>query len=216
MIICVSGFACNGKTTILKILSGLIPKEYTPHMLQETARIALDLTRNFNLQNVNNERIELEALVGEYIWLLTAKDIKGNHIFLKDRHFIDVLAFMELRGMIKHTQAVRFLYDLVDRFVGNRLCDVTVLVNGTTDKSFINKCMGDKDRETTLEDFEAMQRKFYSIWKSDFGAIEWYIKHHHKNKPSRLIEIEHPSVNPMVTMEAISEILNVLKEEGVY
>lgn len=212
MIVCVSGFACNGKTTLLKIMGGLVPSEYIVHIPQETARVALDITRSLEFSEINQNRIEVEVLTAETMWFRTARKIGLPHLFLKDRHILDVLVFMIIRKMITTDQAMDFIIDFINREKG-RVCDTTILINETQDKNFISKCMEDVDRKDTLNDFFEMQEKFYKIWRYLYTTMNVELKQSFGDE-EQFLEVEHPSMNPMMTMEAVAFVLNQLKENS--
>jgi len=198
---CISGFACNGKTSIIKAITGFIPKEYRVITMGEVARNVLDIRSLFsNLGNLSTEKLEMEILSAEHHINYLISAIDDTYVFLKDRHIFDVLTFMVMRGMATIEDVLK--YDDKYGVYCTSLCRIVFLIKGTNDTKFISKCMSDDVRKNTLDDFIEMQDKFYEIWKTIYNGSPY---------SPYLIELEHPADNPSTPLAVISEILNDIR-----
>jgi len=211
-----SGFAANGKSSLIDSIEGFVPKGYTVVKIGEAARNVLKLN-NFLFDKCDMNEFEKQILASEYYILqflgeLVDKDEtdeKNNIVILKDRFILDVVTFMVIKKQITMEDAAdlcrAFFMEHSQKVIHNfHLSNKIILINGTENEEFIKKAMQDPARKETLDDFISMQRKFYRIW--------WQLADR-MNLSERfdIVKFAHPIDDPMTPFKIISFILTELK-----
>lgn len=201
-----SGFSCNGKTSILEVIKGFIPKDYAVFIAEETTRVIDNIHNQLNL-DLDQYTLEKCILSSEYILqdslsrLSNKFDKNLNLVIIYDRSIFDVLTFMVIHNMLNLEQVNNFIKNNISiRY--NKL----FLIGPILDEDFIyNRCITDELRKKTIDNFLVMQNKFYNI-------INKILSFTNKEQLGNIIRLEHPFYSNITPLSIISEILDTIKE----
>jgi len=208
MIVAFSGFACNGKSTIIKTMKEILKNEDV-FVMNETARIVDSIMPYFEKEfEVGNfEKYILYSEISQHEVMFGIKD--RYDIILKDRSIFDVLTFMIIRNEINTRDALDFLRENYDneKHLSN-LYDKIFFIRGTKDKDFI-ECLLEKDklRRETVSNFFEMQRKFEYMWHRIVSDYQ-----EETNRTLNIEYLDHPKDNSMTMWIIFGRILS---ERGV-
>ena len=214
-----SGFACNGKSTLVKLAKGFVPSDYLVMTSPSVARHARSIFHNFNFpfdQQVFEQSIlTAETAVFKFInqikdnlWFLLSKKVKGL-VILQERSIFDVLSFMIAREYISLTQAVNYLYEFFKELSDTCLYDKLFIVKPIEDYEFIEKrCVVDIMRGIRdVHNFLALQDKFYKALNKLISALNGSDNTNNQIKVAEeIIHLEHPYLNSCTPLSFISAI----------
>jgi len=168
-IVTFSGFACNGKSTMIDVFSKIFGNEYNVWIFKETARLVDDTMAYFE-ENLEIGDFEKNILCSEVFChdiMFEMKKKNEDGLILKDRSIFDVLAFMVLRNETDICNVLDFLRENYDgeKHLSN-LYDEILFIRGTSDENFISSILEEDElRKKTISNFFSLQDKFEEVWK---------------------------------------------------
>ena len=211
-----SGFAANGKSSLIQSIEGFVPKEHTVVKIGESARDVFELNK-FLFGKCDPEEFEKQILASEYYMLQLLGDLaekdnyddKNHLVILKDRFILDVLCFMLIKKQISFEKACELCEKYFSEHVSKILgifhgSNYILLINGTENEEFIKKAMQDPTRKETITDFLTMQKKFYRFWWKLADVLNL-------SRKLDIVQFSHPTDDPMVPFKIVGFILNEMK-----
>jgi len=205
-----SGFACNGKSTIIQVLKNFIRQDVI--VFEETARIVNDVMEEFE-DRFDNFIFEKEILASEHTLHQLLFQLKDEFkIVLKDRSIFDVLTFMVIRKEVSYSNVFNFLKEnYADKKNLANIYSKIYFLKGTQDEKFIKKILkSDELRNKTVNDFFNLQCEFENTW---FTIVNGYMEE--TNTELNIEVLDHPKDNNLVMWKIYSEIVSenkVLRE----
>jgi len=222
-----SGFACSGKTTLIKRLyKDLQHLGKEVYIFPEIARYSIDLLYDFNHLDNFQELIDFSVCVTQnYLldWLYnnltkSTQNLEVTTVFLHDRVFIDNVVFMILNNFITLEQAIDFVNKYRNKFL--KVYNIVFLIGELDDISFVQSvCMQDKARESTIKDFFNLQAVFYEYYLtilSECFEVDFLISSTVKVKNTYFIKVNHFTNESNFENKFYNIILKNLNDQAIF